>query len=93
MIWKLGERFMAHHKSAIKRIKTSQAARKVNRLLKARLKEAITDVLKAKDKASAEKVMVNAVKVIDKVAHKGIIHKNKAANQKSRLQLLINKLS
>jgi small subunit ribosomal protein S20 len=84
---------MAHHKSAIKRIKTSQAARKVNRLLKARLKEAITDVLKAKDKATAEKVMVNAVKVIDKVAHKGIIHKNKAANQKSRLQLLVNKLS
>ena len=50
----------------------------------------VLGVLKTKDEAQA--ILKETVKLIDKVASKGIIHKNKAANKKSTLYKYINSL-
>jgi small subunit ribosomal protein S20 len=50
-------------------------------------------VLENKDKSGAETELRKTVAVIDRAAVKGIIHKNKAANQKSKLTKHVNKLS
>ena len=40
-----------------------------------------------------DKAIIKSFKIIDKVASKGVIHKNKAANQKSRISRHLNSLS
>jgi small subunit ribosomal protein S20 len=84
---------MPQHKSAKKRVRTNAKRRELNRAYKTRLKNVIKNVRETKDKESAEKSFQTATAVIDKVAAKGIIHKNKAANQKSKLAKFINKLA
>ena len=84
---------MPQHKSAKKRVRTSEKRREINKTYKTRLKNVIKSVREKKDKESAEKSFQVATAVIDKVAAKGIIHKNKAANQKSKLAKAINKLA
>jgi small subunit ribosomal protein S20 len=49
--------------------------------------------LAASDKKSAEPELRTTVALLDKMASKGIIHRNKAANQKSRLTRFVNSLS
>ncbi len=83
---------MAHHKSAIKRIKTSEAARLANRQHKSRIRTAIKSVLGAENKEVGESRLKESYALLDKLATKGIIHKNKAANQKSRLAKFISNL-
>ncbi len=56
------------------------------------MKTAIRKVLSAEDKESALKQLSETTAILDKLAAKGIIHKNKAANQKSRLTLYVNGL-
>jgi len=84
---------MPQHKSAEKRVRTSAKRRELNKTYKTRLKNVIKNVREQKDKESAEKSFRTATAVIDKVAAKGIIHKNKAANQKSKLAKIVNKLA
>ncbi len=57
------------------------------------MKSAIRKVRTTTDKAAAETALKNAATLLDKLAGKRIIHPNKAANQKSRLTRLVNKLS
>ncbi|MCX8056020.1 MAG: 30S ribosomal protein S20 [Ignavibacteria bacterium] len=83
---------MATHKSAIKRHKQSLKRRAINRARKSELKTWIKKVRTAEDKASAKEAYNKVVSLLDKLAAKGIIHKNKASNQKSKLALFINKL-
>ena len=83
---------MPQHKSAEKRVRTSAKKREINRAYRTRLKNAIKSVREKKDKESAEKSFQAATAVIDKIASKGVIHKNKAANQKSKLAKFVNKL-
>ncbi|MFQ5771919.1 MAG: 30S ribosomal protein S20 [bacterium] len=89
-----GESFknMANYPSAIRRIRRSKKSSERNIHYKSMMKTAIKSVLSAKDKESAEKVFTQTVSLLDKLASKGIIHKNKAANQKSQLALYVNKL-
>ena len=84
---------MPQHKSAEKRVRTSEKKREINRAYKTRLKNVIKSVREKKDKESAEKSLQTATAVIDKLASKGVIHKNKAANQKSKLAKAVNKLA
>jgi small subunit ribosomal protein S20 len=84
---------MPQHKSAKKRVRTNAKRREINKTYKTRLINVIKSVREKKDKESAEKSFQVATAVIDKVAAKGIIHKNKAANQKSKLAKAINKLA
>ncbi len=83
---------MATHKSAIKRHKQSLKRRAMNRAKKSELKTWIKKVRTAKDKITAREAYNKVVSLLDKLSTKGIIHKNQASNQKSKLALFINKL-
>lgn len=84
---------MATHKSAIKRHRQSLKRRAMNRARKTELRTMIKKVRTAKDKENAREAFNKVVSLLDKLATKGIIHKNKASNQKSKLALYINKLA
>jgi len=83
---------MAHHKSAFKRMKTNARDNERNRAYKSTLKTQIKKVRSAKNKEEGVALFRNAESMLDKLARKGIIHKNKAANQKAKLEVLINRL-
>ena len=57
------------------------------------MKSSVKKVLSSTSKDDATALKNEAFKVIDKVASKGVIHKNKAANQKSRISRHLNTLS
>ena len=78
---------MANIKSQIKRNKTNEARRLRNKAARSEIKTRVKAALSATETTpedSAEAVRM-AVKRIDKAAAKGIIHKNQAANRKSKL--------
>ena len=83
---------MANYKSSIRRIRKNEKARVRNRDYSSRMKTAIKNVLNAGDKETAERRFKETVSMLDKLASKGLIHRNKAANQKSRLALYIDSL-
>ena len=83
---------MAHHKSALKRIRQSKKLRLFNRLNKKQVKEAIKAVRIATTFEDASAKLVLATKLLDRVTAKGIVHKNTAANKKSGMAKLVNKL-
>lgn len=87
---------MANHKSAIKKMRQDEVRRLRNKSYKTRVKNVVKDVeaaIQAQDKEVAEKAFHEAVSVIDRVASKGIIHKNNAARKKSRLAKKVNALT
>lgn len=84
---------MAHHQSAIKRIRQSKKRNLYNRQFKKLIKEATKAVRSATDLATAEAKLRDAAKILDRSAAKGIIHKNTAANRKSSLALFVNKIA
>ena len=83
---------MAHHKSAIKRIRTNERDRQRNRHYKTLLKTSLKKVRSAENKEEAEALYRQTESILDKLVNKKIIHKNKAANQKSKLAGFVNQL-
>jgi len=83
---------MANHKSAIKRIKTSEKKRVHNRYYARSMRNAIRKFRVLTDLNEAVKTLPNLISLIDKNAKRGIIHKKKAANLKSKLAKLTNTL-
>jgi len=71
--------------TVLKRVRQSRKANERNKNYKSAMKTAIKKVLNETDKNNASKLADKAFSTIDKVASKGVIHKNKAANQKSRV--------
>jgi small subunit ribosomal protein S20 len=84
---------MASHKSAKKRIRTTERKRESNKSYESMLKTHYKKVLEAGSKEEAEKLYKEAVAVIDKGASKGIIHSNNASRKKAALTRHLNKLS
>ncbi len=85
---------MANIKSNIKNLRKSKKNHKRNLFYKEKIKR-LTKVFKdslAKGKEEAKEKLKALYSIIDKAALKKIIHKNKAARQKSRLAALINKI-
>ncbi len=82
-------------KSAIKRMKQSEARRQRNRKVKSQLKSAVKQFLISLegDVEEAQRSYASATKVIDKAAAKGVLHKKTAARKKSRLARRLNKLA
>lgn len=76
---------MPQHKSAKKRVRQSETKRLRNVQKRSHMKTAIKKVRSAADKETAQKELLYAVSTLDRMAGKGIIHKNKAANLKSKL--------
>ncbi|MDR1227813.1 MAG: 30S ribosomal protein S20 [Azoarcus sp.] len=87
---------MANSAQARKRARQAVKARAHNASLRSRLRTAIKAVRKAiagGDKASAQTVFRASTSVIDNIADKKIIHKNKAARHKSRLSAAIKAMA
>jgi small subunit ribosomal protein S20 len=76
---------MANHKSALKRIRSSEAKRLVNKYKHKTTRNAIKKLRELTDKKEAEVMLPSVASMIDKLAKKNIIHNNKAANLKSGL--------
>ena len=76
---------MANHKSALKRIRSSEAKRLRNKFQHKTARNAIKNLRASEKKKDAEKELPKVVAMIDKLSKKNIIHKNKAANLKSKL--------
>lgn len=76
---------MANHKSAIKRIRANEKKRVSNKYYHKTTRNAIKDLREDIEKKSAEGKVSEVFSMIDKLAKKNIIHKNKAANLKSGL--------
>ncbi len=76
---------MANHKSALKRIRSNEKKRVLNRYQHKTTRNAIKAIRVATDKKDAEAKLPEVFSMIDKLAKKNIIHNNKAANLKSSL--------
>lgn len=83
---------MANHKSALKRIRSNEAKRLRNRYQHKTTRTFIKRLRNTSDKAEAQELLKKVTSMIDKLAKKNIIHKNKAANNKSKLTRLVNSL-
>lgn len=84
---------MANHKSAEKRIRANEAKRLRNRYQHKTTRTIIKRLRTSTVKADAQELLKQVVSMIDKLAKKDIIHWKKAANQKSKLTRLVNKLA
>ena len=83
---------MAYHKSALKRIRQNEVKRLNNRYYAKTMRNALKVLRHTTDKEEAAKMYPGVVAMIDKLAKRNIIHKNKASNLKSKLALQINKM-
>ena len=86
---------MANIKSQKKRVKTNEKRRVRNQAYRSELKTLVRktrEAVEAGDKELAEKNLREASRKLDKAVSKGVIHKNQAANRKSKLSLAVGKL-
>jgi small subunit ribosomal protein S20 len=83
---------MAQHKSAEKRARAARRRTDRNEQWKSRLRRAVKRVRTASQKEKALLELNKTAKLLDQLAAKGVIHRNKAANTKSRLTRLVNTL-
>lgn len=79
---------MANHKSALKRVRSSERKRQRNRVFRAKARTEIKKTrafIDSGDAKQASEAIREAIRTLDKAANKGIIHPNNAARRKSRL--------
>ncbi len=76
---------MANHKSAKKRIRANDRKRVINRYYAKTTRNAVRKLRMTQDKKEAQESLPKVISLLDKLAKKSIIHKNKAANLKSKL--------
>lgn len=83
---------MANHKSCEKRIRQTKTRTLHNKYYAKTMRNAVRKLRATKDKNEALELLPKVQKMLDKLAKKNIIHKNKAANLKSGLALYVNSL-
>ena len=83
---------MANHKSAIKRVRQSEQARVLNKYQAKSTRNAIKQLRGTTEKAAAEELYPKVASMLDKLAKKNVVHKNKASNLKSKLVKHVNSL-
>lgn len=83
---------MANHKSALKRIRSNEKKRVLNKYQHKTTRNAIKALRLIENKSEAAEKLVVVTSMIDKLAKKNIIHSNKAANLKSKLTKHVNAL-
>ena len=84
---------MANHKSSLKRIRQTESRRLRNRYYAKTARNAMRNLRKLTDKAEAEAAYRKVSAMLDRLASKKSISKNKAANLKSKLAHHIAKLA
>ena len=83
---------MANHKSSEKRIRQTATKRAHNRLYHQTARNAVKALRNTTEKSAAEALLPKVSSMLDKLAKMNIIHKNKAGNLKSSVQLHVNSL-
>ncbi|MFA6924697.1 MAG: 30S ribosomal protein S20 [Bacteroidales bacterium] len=83
---------MANHPSSKKRIRANDKKRVLNRYQTTTARNAVKTLRTTTEKAKAAEMFPKVASMLDKLAKKKIIHKNKAANLKSSLTKLVNGL-
>ncbi len=84
---------MAQHKSAAKRARIAERRADRNARWTSRLRRAVKRVRTLTDKQKAQAAFNSTVKLLDQLAAKGIIHRNKAANTKSSLAKYVRSIA
>lgn len=84
---------MANHKSAEKRIRSNEAKRQRNSYQHKTTRTYVKKLKSSTKKDEAAALLKEVTSMLDKLAKKNIIHWKKAANQKSALTKMVNKLS
>jgi len=84
---------MANHQSSIKRIRQIETRRLENKYYAKTTRNAVKKLRTTTDKAAAVAQYPEVVSMLDKLAKKNVIHKNKASNLKSKLSHHINTLT
>lgn len=83
---------MANHKSSEKRIRQTETKTLRNKYYAKTMRNAVRKLRATTDKAEAIELLPKVQKMLDKLAKKNVIHKNKAANLKSSIALHVNSL-
>lgn len=83
---------MANHKSALKRIRSSETKRLRNRYQHTTARTFVRKLRGTTDKKEAQELLKKVSAMLDKLAKNNIIHKHKASNQKSKLTKYVNSL-
>ena len=84
---------MANHKSSINRIRQTEKRNLANRYYAKSARTAVRNLRNTSDKKSAEEQLSKVSSLLDKLAKKNLIHKNKAGNLKSSLAKHVNKFA
>lgn len=84
---------MANHKSAKKRIRQIKVRRLSNRYVSRTTRNSVRKLRSITSKDEAQKMYPEVCSMLDKLAKKNVIHKNKANNLKSKLAAHVNALS
>ena len=84
---------MANHPSALKRIRQNEVRQLHNRFYQKTMRNAVRKFRSLESKKEATEQMPKLYAMIDKLAKRNMIHKNKAANLKSGLTKFANSLS
>jgi len=83
---------MANHKSSLRRIRSDKTKTFNNKYYHKTMRNSLRDLRSEEDKTKAEAQLPKLVSKIDKLVKRGTIHKNKAANLKSKLSKKITSL-
>ena len=83
---------MANHKSALKRIRANEAKRLRNKYQAKTTRTFIKRLKNTEDKAEAQELLNQVTSMLDRLAKKNVLHKNNAANKKSKLTKFVNAL-
>ena len=83
---------MANHKSSVKRIRSNDAKRVRNKYYAKTTRNAVKALREVEAKKEAGAMLPKVTAMLDKLAKRNIIHKNKAANLKSKLAKKVNAL-
>ncbi len=83
---------MANHKSSLKRIRANATKRLRNRYQAKTTRTFIKRLSAAEDKKTGAELLPKVISMLDRLAKKNVIHKNKAANNKSKLTKFVNGL-
>lgn len=84
---------MANHKATKKDARQSLKRRERNRYYGKTTRNAIREMLKITEKGVAQDQLPKVISMIDKLAKRNVIHKNKASNLKSQLAKKVNTLA
>ncbi len=84
---------MANHKATKKDVRQASKRRERNRYYGKTTRNAIRDLKENKEKAAFDEQLPSVISMIDKLAKRGVIHKNKASNLKSKLARKANAMA